>query len=318
MSPSSAMRTVMVASLLLTALLAGCSGGSPADEPTEQDFDDLGLTASDTTGVLRGVVVDAAIRPVAGVEISITGPSEGKTTTTADGLFGFDGLAPGNYFVKASKAGFQAAQQNAEVVAGVAQPDIVKVLLSVDPTNAPYVSTLLFEGFIECSGSFVAFGLAVCSTAGSANDRFIQTYTLDRPPAFVQSEMFWESTQAVSPELDLVFSAPGEGVLLDNYAEVWGPSPLLLQVNETLAANRSLGSGEDLMIRVFNQPVEGTESGDPVEGDACIDRPVLGGCTTGVGVTVQQQFTIITNVFYGFLPNDGWLYAVDGAHPLPT
>jgi hypothetical protein len=313
------MRSALVAGLLVAALLAGCSDSpAAADDPSDADFTDLDLAASETTGILRGVVVDDAIRPVAGVEIALSGPTPGNTTTTADGLFGFDGLAPGDYFVQASKAGFQSTQQSAQVVAGIADPPIVKVLLAIDPTTAPYVSTLIFEGFIECSGSFVAFGLAVCSTAGLPNDRFIQTYTLDRPPQWVQSEMSWESTQAVSPELDLVFSAPGEGVLLDNYAEQWGPSPLLVTANETLAAERGLGAGEDLMIRVFNQPVEGTESGDPVEGDDCIDRPALGGCTTGVGVTLQQQFTIITNVFYGFTPNDAWLYAADGPHPLPV
>lgn len=312
------MRTPMTATLLLAALLAGCSGSPPADEPTDQDFQDLGLTASDSTGILRGIVVDEAIRPVVGVEIAASGPTEAKTTTTADGLFGFDGLAPGNYFLRASKAGFQTAQQNADVVAGVADPPIVKVLLTVDPSNTPYVSTFLFEGFIECSESLVAAGHATCSAAGTGNDRFIEFYTLDRPPQWIQSEMSWESTQALSPELDLVYSAEGEGVLLDNYAEAWGPSPLLVTVNETLAAERELGSGTDLMIRVFNQPMEGTETGDPVQGDDCVDRPVLGGCTTGVGVTIQQSFTIITNVFYGFTPDEGWLFAVDGPHPPPT
>lgn len=307
------------AALLATALLlAGCTGGDGAEGPTDEDFDGLGLQATDTTGVLRGVVVDAAVRPMANVAIALAGPTQATATTTADGLFGFDGLQPGTYFLTATKPGYQATQQSAEVVAGVVDPPIVKMLLEVDPANTPYVSTLVFDGFIECSGSFVAFGLAACSTAGLPNDRFIEYYTLDRPPQWVQSEMSWESTQAVSPELDLVYSADGGDVLLTNYAEDWGPSPLLVVANETLAAQWKLGNGTDLNLRVFNQPIQGTETGDPVNGDDCMDRPVLGGCTTGVGFTLQQQFSIVTNVFYGFTPDEGWLFAVDGPHPVPV
>jgi hypothetical protein len=192
------------------------------------------------------------------------------------------------------------------------------VLLTADPTTAPYMSTTLFEGFIECSFSLVAVGFAACATGNQLNDRFIVEYELDRPPQWVPSEMVWQSTQAISPDLNVVYSAPGEGALLDNYAQDFGPSPLLLQVNETLAAERGLGAGLDLMIRVFNQPIEGTNTGDPVGGDDCLDRPALGGCTTGLGATIQQSFTIITNAFYGFAPDPAWRYADSGPHPAPA
>ncbi|HJQ93958.1 MAG TPA: carboxypeptidase-like regulatory domain-containing protein, partial [Candidatus Thermoplasmatota archaeon] len=263
-------------------------------------------------------VVDEAIRPVAGATVTLSGTGTGTSSTNAEGLFGFASLAPGPYFVVVEKAGYVTTQATGEVVAGVDEPDILKVLLTADPATAPYVSTYVFDGFIECSFSLVAVGFAACSSASQLNDRFIVTYELERPPQWVQSEMVWESTQAVSPDLDVVYSAPGEGALLDNYAEDWGPSPLLIQVNETLAAERGLGNGSELMIRVFNQPVEGTETGDPANNDDCLDRPVLGGCTTGAGATLEQGFTILTNAFYGFAPDPEWRYVDDGPHPLPA
>lgn len=311
---------VLLSCLLAGAVLAGCSGSDPpsADQPDDAAFDDLGLAASETTGVIRGVVVDEAIRPVPGATVSLSGGAAKDTTSNAEGLFGFADLEPGPYFVRVEKAGFVAAQASAEVVAGVSEPEILKVLLTADPSTVPYVSTYVFDGFIECSFSLVAVGFAACSSVGQLNDRFITVYPLDRPPQWVQSEMVWQSTQAISPELDLVYSAPGEGALLDNYAEAWGVSPLLIQVNETLAAERGLGSGTDLMIRVFNQPIEGTETGDPVGGDDCLDRPALGGCTTGLGATVEQGFTIITNAFYGFTPDPAWRYVDSGPYPTPA
>ena len=312
-------RLPLLVSLLMASLaLAGCAGDKGADQPADEDFDDLGLQASETTGVLRGVVVDTAIRPLAGVSVSVTGATPKEATTNADGLFGFSGLEPGTYFVRATKPGYNATQASADVVAGVAEPPIVKMLLSADPSNAPYVQTYVFEGFIECSGSFVAVGFAACSQAGLPNDKFIVEYPLDRPPQWVQSEAVWDTTQAVSPGLDVVYSYAGEDVLLTNYVEDRGPSPLLLQANGTLAASVGLGNGTDLMIRVFNEPVEGTRPSDPAQGDGCVDRPALGGCATGVGFTVQQAFTIITNVFYGFAPDPSWLYNVDGPHPAPA
>ena len=44
----------------------------------------------------------------------------------------------------------------------------------------------------------------------------------------------------------------------------------------------------------------------------------LGGCAVGLGFTLQQSFTIITNVFYGFAPNPDWRYVEDGPHPPPA
>jgi hypothetical protein len=95
------MRVVALVALLAAALLAGCSGSNPSDKSsTEPTFDDLGLQATSSTGVIRGVVVDDAIRPVAGATVSLTGESTGETVSTAAGTFGFDALAPGTYFLK--------------------------------------------------------------------------------------------------------------------------------------------------------------------------------------------------------------------------
>ena len=307
------MRAGTLLTLLCTALLAGCTqAADPKPDVDDEDFDGLGLQADKDTGVIRGVVVDEAIRPVPGVTIALSGVGAGETKTEDNGLFGFSRLAPGSYFLSASKPGFLPVQQSVEVVAGDADPPITKILLTADAATTPFAQTYHFDGYIECSGSFVAAGLAACSAAGLPNDRFIVEYEIERPPQWIQSEMHWSSTQALSPELDLVYSQPGEGALMDNWAEAYGPSPLLIQVDETLAANRSIGAGENLLLRVFNQPVEGTEPA------GCVPRPVLGGCTTGLGVTVSQKFDIYTNVFYGYAPPADWRFADNGPYPPPA
>src|SRR5688500_16195818 len=132
------MRILAAAALLAVSLLAGCSspsGGSPSEDgPT---FDDLGLQATSSTGVIRGVVVDDAIRPIAGAKVTLLGEAPKDAVTTDQGTFGFDGLPAATYFLKVHKVGFADAQQSADVVAGVADPPIVKVQLLADATTMP-------------------------------------------------------------------------------------------------------------------------------------------------------------------------------------
>src|SRR5687767_9017090 len=90
----------LVALLMAATLLSGCTGGGGKPAQTTgpaADFEDLDLKATETTGLIRGLVVDEAIRPVAGADVGTTLPdgSARNTTSAADGAFGFDGLPPG-------------------------------------------------------------------------------------------------------------------------------------------------------------------------------------------------------------------------------
>src|SRR5688572_21410353 len=92
--------------LLAATALAGCSGdASPKDrEPAVPDgaFDGLNVKPTDETGIVRGVVVDEAIAPLEAAKVTLQGPGGSQETeTNALGAFGFDGLEPGTYFVKA-------------------------------------------------------------------------------------------------------------------------------------------------------------------------------------------------------------------------
>ena len=307
--------------VVLVLLLAGCSGtGNHNGKTQDTDFTPLGLQATDTTGVIRGVVFDSAIRPLADVAISITGDSVHNSTTKDDGLFGFDGLAAGTYFVQAAKPGFSPVQQSVDVVAGVRDPPVVKILMPADNSTAPHETTYLFQGYIQCSVSFVAAGLAACALVGVGDDNTQVSYPPETVPDYAQSEMAWKSTQAASPNLLIAWSrAVPNQTLLDNWEQDSGASPLLLQADRARIDEVHLGSDLDtggggptgsLYIRVFNAPVDGTNP-------TCVPRPVLGGCTTGVGATVQQQFSVVTNLFYGYAPPADWRYDQSGPYPPP-
>src|SRR3954471_7065827 len=104
-------RGIVVAILLSGTLLAGCTGGAKgkANSGATADFTDLGLEATASTGIIRGIVVDDAIRPLANATVGLQ-LADGKTqntTSAKDGVFGFDGLAPATYFLHITKLGYR-------------------------------------------------------------------------------------------------------------------------------------------------------------------------------------------------------------------
>ncbi|MFA5944220.1 MAG: carboxypeptidase-like regulatory domain-containing protein [Candidatus Thermoplasmatota archaeon] len=303
------MRSLAILALLAGALLAGCSSsGNDSSSDTGPTFDDLGLDATATTGVIRGIVVDDAIRPVAGASIALKDQSGRQATTTDAGTFGFEGLAPGTYFLTVTKPGYFEAQQSAEVVAGVAEPAIVKVQLAVDAANLPYVEAYVFSGFIECmTPNLAACGLVnglVEIGGGPSNltaDNSQVVYPLAKVPSWIQTEMVWTSTQALGGEMSVMYSwladCDNGGFYCDHSAT--GPSPLLLTATPDDIAMMSYGEEEPgVYIRTFTASVPE----DPV-GSA--------------GLTLEQSFEYYTHIFYGYQPTEGWRFSSGEPVPQP-
>lgn len=301
-----------VIAVLATTFVAGCS--DPKGAAADPTFDNLDLQATTTTGIIRGVVVDDAIRPIPGAKVVLSGgDSTGETVSTEAGTFGFSNLAPGTYFLAVTKAGFFAAQQSADVVAGVEEPAIVKVLLQVDAANVPFVQAYVFDGYIECSGTFVAVSFAACSfvnavggIAGTGNvttDNFGIVYQLARKPTWLQSEMVWDSTQALGGKMAVMYSweCDSNGGFLCDHGQA-GASPLLLTANATAIDAINGGDYEQgVFVRAFNEGLDETQPAG-----------VPGG---GLGLTLQQRFTIYTHVFYGYEPTEGW--RLSSGEPVP-
>ena len=324
-----------VAALLAAVALSGCAGGEGGGDGTDVDFTDLGLEATATTGVLRGVVVDSAVRPIAGVQILAAGPDGATQTgeTNADGAFGIDGLAPGDWFVTANKSGYVQTQQSAAVVAGLADPPVLKIVLEADPSTIPFVTTFTFDGFIECSVRAFVIGYALCS--GQPNDDFSEEYVPTAVPDWWQSEMVWETTQAFGSDLSLDISClsgdpcPDGQVLI---ARQEGPSPLTAAFNKTTAETFLIGKGQPVTVRVFafgrsdtdvvddnstNQQLNST-SGGAVE---CVEWPALfDSCMRfgGLGIIAQQRFTVYSHEFHFYTPPEGWRFVNDGPAPPPV
>lgn len=296
-------------------VLAGC-GGAGAPEPVTEDLHLPALEATATTGVIRGVVVDDAIRPLANATVTVRGDGGVNRTsvTGADGFFGFKGLAPGTWFVAATKLAHEPAQATTEVVAGVGEPPVVRLMLSFVPSEAPYAVSFKVEGFVECivPGANVCFILNFypCLLAGYCdnvtNDNSVfhvvdPVVAAQRIPDWAQIEMVWESTQALTDWLSIRVSPYSwdDGAGVDDRAQsALSPSPLVFTINGTTAADWDLGTSEGFALETFSGGNDETCGGLPVRA-----------CT---GVQLNQRVDYFFHLFYGYAPPEGWRFSEDG------
>jgi hypothetical protein len=300
------------AALLAAAVvLAGCAAksGGPA------------ASADPTLGTLRGVVVDAAVRPLAGAAVAVQ-PGGLNATTGADGLFSFPGLRPGDYSVTVAKDGYIGAATTATVDAG--EGPALQVLLEVALGSARYANLYKFDGLYECSAwptngcanANILTGVVFCSLDlpcfNTTGDRSIQLIPIDGVPDYLQSEMTWEPTLDTSRNLLFGVGGATRQELQDGLAEGYnfteGPSPLTLGLNHTILLDKDItgASGRMLLLQISSAPTYGVPGGCGPVSDTC-----------GVGASFEQPFTVYTHAFFGYLPPSSWTFVGEGDAPPP-
>lgn len=310
-------QVLLPVALLTLVALAGCGGRGGA--ATVPDDDQPILDATDSTGVIRALVVDEAVRPLAGVVVTVAADGGSVNRTTDDtGFAGFEGLAPGTYLVEARRPGYEAARQTAEVEAGIDAPPLVRFQLLTLQGEQPFYQEWQVEGFMQCAvgaatGSsanvcFIAnyYPCFVARTAGQAcpgnltSDRsfFEVPFIRDaqRVPDWVQVELVWESTQAVSDELLLRLDVQAAGETPIPYVNSSrGQSPVVVTLNRTIGDEFGLGLERSLFLEVFT-------SSD-------LDSPA--------GLALNQQVRYIVHAFYGYTPPAGWRFSDEAGVPSP-
>ncbi|MEK6985271.1 MAG: carboxypeptidase-like regulatory domain-containing protein [Candidatus Thermoplasmatota archaeon] len=284
----------------LALALAGCAE-SPAAQPS--------AAPAVTVGRISGVVVDPGIVPVEGALVELTGQGLQLNTTTGDnGIYRFDDLPFGTYFLKVSIDGYLHSQTTVELGPQAGEPPVTRIILEPDPLyRAPFIQPFKHRGLVQCgivlsAPPLVGYAaVAVCEQANQVAgsdvtpDSSQTLHALDAgAPAFVQSEMTWSSSQMLSNQLLLYLDARERGsTVFVELGSTAGPSPVLVPLLE--GRTGKLGKGADLQLRVFPW----YESPAPV------------------GATFEQEFEVISHVFYGFAPPEGWQFSVDGLPEIP-
>ena len=264
--------------LVLPALLAGCAAGS--GPPVGSDDD--GLSATDSA--IEGVVVSPAIVPLAGVALRLE-PAGLDAVSDAEGRFAFLGLRDGTYTLLASRVGYVATTLSLETGG-----PLLKLILEPDRQVGSYVESYAFDGFLQWS-----FNVGGARSANSVSPN----YTIGvRPPDWIQSELVWESTQSLGNTLDLTAIANDGGVTVPDFARSVGPSPLLMTIDSSVILEYKLGPGVLLDFSIFAG-----------------EEPNPAG--RGAGLALSQSYRLVTHMFYGYTPPEGWRFTADGEPPGP-
>lgn len=291
------MRVALPALLLTVAFtLAGCADANADDaasqlRDSEQAAADLPVAATAQTGVIRGVVVDDAIRPLAGALVELQGASS-NTTSNEAGAFAFEDLEPGTYFLSASLDGYATVQQSVEVLAGVDQPEAVKILLAAIARGTPMVETHSAVIFVSGSGWVDGVGGVTVGGAGVLSDGNWNFEVAISPNGTVaQTELVWNPTSELGKESRAEGGTytGNDGIDTETYT---GPSPLIMLANAT--------EGDETADNVYYSLYVWPSGGVPA------------------GLHFNQQVDAYINVFYNFQPSEGWSFVRDGAHPVPA
>lgn len=307
-----------MAVLLLLPALAGCAGTA---DPRDDAFDDIPIEVTATTGAIRCVVVDDRIRPVEGATVTARGAgAEATATTDAEGRCVLTNLAPGTYFVTVQSAAHKEAQSSTEVLAGVADPPLVRILVERLFTQDPFSVQIVREGFFECSQA----GAGLYSSSNCVYDPYrwalgppsptqaIDNVTqqerewhADVGPGWQQLvfEMAWEPTsQGTSQNMGIVVSTyKPERAGAHWFAEFEGGSPIRGQID--VGVEHESASGVD--------PEKIPEEGLQQMSYFVSVRP--DGFTPGLAL--NQRFTVYLTMFHYGLPPEGWSFVAGDSLP---
>ncbi|MEA3136405.1 MAG: Carboxypeptidase regulatory-like domain [Thermoplasmata archaeon] len=285
--------------LALAVVLAGCTTKDDS-KANDQQLEDLFETATvgSGKGLIRGIVVDPALTPVADATVTLVNTAD--KTTDENGLFLFADVEPGTYFLQVAKAGWTSVQQSVDVQADIADPPIVKVAITRVPGSEPRAETLSQDGYISCSiGTYVNF--IDCATIEEQHSRVY--FPITGEPSWVQTELTWESTQATGEWLYVVNGVCGCG---ENEVPDVGPD----RFDETNNAVSPYVTHADTAFLADHR-----EAGMVVlDASASGPEPET---TNGSGIALNQRFTAYATFFYNLEPMEGWTFVGDGPYPVP-
>jgi hypothetical protein len=268
-----ALRTLLAPLLLLGLALAGCSdapedgGGTTVAPPGERP-------------ALRGFVLDAALRPLEGAEVTVA-TANATARTDAGGHYAFASLAGGGAIVVVAQApGFVPLGKSVQLSAG--NTTLLNFTLEAVPTATPYMEKLSFNGFVACRWSVVANeeeNPGDCSTPGHENaDRW--QFNVDPGVAGVVVEVAWEANNPASEYLRMTVETVGLGDQDAVLSEVEGKSVLRAAVTQAQGEKYYPEGGT---VRVQVKAATGADEQEQA---------------AGVGFTVEQDFQAIASIFY--------------------
>jgi hypothetical protein len=267
---------------------------------------------------LRGVVVDQAIRPLPGANVTIV-PGNLAAVTDERGEFAFERMAPGSYALTVARAAYLPSTTTVTLVDGAG--GLVQVVLDALPSDARFANLYRGEGLYECGAwptqgcSYVniATGYLLCETGAPCfnvtADRSVFLEWVAPGMQFLQTELAWTPTLDAGKELWFGVGGANRAELQRGMAlllnSTSGPSPLVLTLDQAVLDEAGIGLERAMLAQVYSGASD-TVPGGCVAYDPC-----------GPTVHFNQRFDVFTATFYGYLPPPAWRFTQEGAVPPP-
>ena len=190
-----------MASAVAALILAGCAAeGDPEasvqlGDGSEVEF--AAVEAGEGLGSITGVVVDEAIRPLAGANVSVLGQPV-SVATDGQGLFALADLEPGLHTLSVDAAGYSTVQATTEVKPG--ETSKVRIVLALDRTPRPYHTTQKYDWYDDAGVTLVDFAVDLADRSflndslPAACDVCYFEFTSDGPVDTFVIEAVWEDT----------------------------------------------------------------------------------------------------------------------------
>lgn len=247
------------------------------------------------TGGLRGVVVDEAIHPILGANVTIDSLRL-TSTTNADGAFAFKDLQPGAYFLTVQSFRYLTSQVSATVKAGVDSPDAIQVVLQANASRVPSVDSTKIDVFVSSSYCTpVQCGHVIQGQTPGGLGTDVIAYQWDAAPTAVQAELDWDPVTPFAEDGEFRCSVSGDTGHSESIL-VAGASPLVVRLPGSVPADAG-----------------GLE---PARSLYCNSGP--DSATSTLSVWANQKLQVIVTVFHNFTPRDDWVFSRDGDYPVPA
>ena len=145
------MKALLLAALVCSLALAGCSGGDGGGGPATGGQPTQGPLKSGK-GAIAGLLINDAYRPVADGLVLLQ-PAGLTATSDASGQFAFTDIEPGAYVLRVQAEGHEAAPQEVQVVEGeYAEAEVIARRVI---NEAGRIITVQYSVFVTCWADFV-------------------------------------------------------------------------------------------------------------------------------------------------------------------
>jgi hypothetical protein len=290
--------------IVLSATLAGCAGGP--DEATNQDTSHSVAPPAEfdeTTGAIRGVVLDPELLPVADAQVQLD-QDDFETTTAADGSFSLSHVPPGTYTLYVAKLGYESVARATEVTAGRLTED-VSFTLEPLPVVEPFSRVEKFEGFITCS---IGYEAVLSEECGQGLQTPVGTFGRDP-----NNRIDWAFNVTTTENLVAIY------LELDWDAATAAAQQLAFNVAHGFTCIPSCGA-DITYCGAFDNFGQAVQSCHLETGDLGIDDPATqlpwditarawaapSPATDPPNIVLQQSFTMYRTEFYGLGMTEGY------------